>query len=199
MLSKLLANTPRRRIAILTAATILSLAGQMSSAAQKGPGTRRVYSKAFAIRVHEYMALQRKLEAGLPPLTPTDEPTRVEVHSRGLADRLREARQTAKPGDIFGDTADDIRQVVREDSERRAARDAYAAMAEVPIQAPSGLNADYPEKMPLATVPPLILARLPELPEGLEYRFMGRDLILRDVKANIIVDIVHEAIPTIAK
>jgi hypothetical protein len=54
-------------------------------------------------------------------------------------------------------------------------------------------------KAALATVPPLILKRLPLLPEGLEYRFMGRDLILRDVKANLIVDFVREAVPTIRK
>jgi hypothetical protein len=42
------------------------------------------------------------------------------------------------------------------------------------------VNAIYPEKAALATVPPLILVNLPRLPDGLEYRFMGRDLILRD-------------------
>ena len=52
---------------------------------------------------------------------------------------------------------------------------------------------------PLATVPPLILNRLQPLPDGLEYRFMGRDLILRDSKANLIVDFVHEAVPTIGR
>ena len=51
------------------------------------------------------------------------------------------------------------------------------------------MNADYPETAALATVPPLILARLPRLPDGLEYRFMGRDLILRDTNANLIVDL----------
>ena len=61
------------------------------------------------------------------------------------------------------------------------------------------INADYPEKAPLATVPPLILRRLPTLPDGLEYRFMRRDLILRDSKANLIVDFVHEAVPTIGR
>jgi hypothetical protein len=59
------------------------------------------------------------------------------------------------------------------------------------------VNAEYPEKAPLATLPPLILNRLQRLPEGLEYRFLGRDLILHDAKANLIVDFVHEAVPTI--
>jgi hypothetical protein len=44
-------------------------------------------------------------------------------------------------------------------------------------------------------VPPLILERLQQLPDGVEYRFMGRDLILRDTKANLIVDLLSGAMP----
>jgi hypothetical protein len=36
----------------------------------------------------------------------------------------------------------------------------------------------------------MLLDVLPRLPEELEYRFVGRDLILRDVKANLIVDFI---------
>jgi hypothetical protein len=46
-------------------------------------------------------------------------------------------------------------------------------------------------------VPPLILVNLPRLPDGLEYRFMGRDLILRDRDANIIVDFLPGAVPVL--
>ena len=56
-----------------------------------------------------------------------------------------------------------------------------------------------PEKAALATVPPLILVNLPRLPDGLEYRFMGRDLILRDRDANLIVDFVSGAVPVSAR
>ena len=44
-------------------------------------------------------------------------------------------------------------------------------------------------------MPPLILDALPRLPEGLEYRFMGNDLILRDTQANLIADVVNGAFP----
>jgi hypothetical protein len=72
-------------------------------------------------------------------------------------------------------------------------------MEEVPRQPPPRVNLAYPEKAALATVPPLILNRLPPLPEGIEFRFMGRDLILRDTTANLIVDLIHEAVPTIRR
>jgi len=56
------------------------------------------------------------------------------------------------------------------------------------------VNAAYPEKQPLPTVPPDLLARLPKLPEQLEYRLVGKHMILRDIDANIIVDDMLNAI-----
>jgi hypothetical protein len=43
-------------------------------------------------------------------------------------------------------------------------------------------------------MPPNILLRLPELPKDMEYRFVGRHLILRDVRANMIIDEIPYAI-----
>ena len=42
---------------------------------------------------------------------------------------------------------------------------------------------------------PGFLWTLPALPEELQYRFVGRDLILLDVHANLVVDILRDAIP----
>jgi hypothetical protein len=56
------------------------------------------------------------------------------------------------------------------------------------------VNARYPDSQPLPTMPPNILASLPRLPEQLEYRIIGRNLILRDVPANLIVDFIPNAI-----
>ncbi len=72
-------------------------------------------------------------------------------------------------------------------------------MKEVPRQQPVQVNMEYPKDEPLARVPPLRLARLPRLPDGLEYRFMGHDLILRDSTTNLIVDFIHQAVPTIRR
>jgi hypothetical protein len=119
----------------------------------------------------------------------------IETQQKELAARLKAARQGARPGDLFGDVAPLIKATILKDAENRGVRDAYAAMQEVPPQNPPAVNAVYPEKAPLATVPPLILVNLPRLPDGLEYRFMGRDLILRDRDANLIVDFISGAVP----
>jgi hypothetical protein len=57
------------------------------------------------------------------------------------------------------------------------------------------VNQAYPENVPLQSTPPTLLLNLPEPPDGLEYRIVGRDLILRDVEANTIVDFIPDAIP----
>ena len=42
--------------------------------------------------------------------------------------------------------------------------------------------------------PPCVLAALPELPQELQYRFLGRDLVLVDIGANLIVDVLPDAV-----
>ena len=43
------------------------------------------------------------------------------------------------------------------------------------------VNATYPDDTPLPTTPPQVLMNLPKLPEQLEYRIVGKNLIIRDV------------------
>ena len=61
------------------------------------------------------------------------------------------------------------------------------------------VNQSYPENIPLQSTPPSLLLNLPELPKGLEYRILGRELVLRDSDANIVVDYVPNALPDISK
>ena len=55
-------------------------------------------------------------------------------------------------------------------------------------------TAHYPKKKPLSTVPPNILAALPSLPDGIQYRFLGRHLVLHDTRANVIIDRIPYAV-----
>jgi hypothetical protein len=59
---------------------------------------------------------------------------------------------------------------------------------------PIRVNAKYPAKATVTTMPPNVLKQLPVLPEGLEYRIVGSALILRDVDANLVVDYMTNAI-----
>jgi hypothetical protein len=64
-----------------------------------------------------------------------------------------------------------------------------------PVKMELQVNQSYPENVPLQSTPPSLLLNLPQLPDGLEYRLVGRELVLRDSEANIVVDYVPNALP----
>jgi hypothetical protein len=184
------------RTALIVSGVTVALTGTAEAGQRVNPQALAI--QEFADRIRDYVALQHSMEASLKP-TPTDSPAESDVRQKALAQAIRLARQTAKRGDMFGVAGDMFREIIRQDARERSVRDIYAAMQEVPRQPPLKVNVAYPERAALATVPPLILNRLPTLPEGIEFRFMGRELILRDTKANLIVDFIHEAVPTIRR
>jgi hypothetical protein len=190
--SNLLANPTGKLIGCLLAG-LLGASATATPQDKVNPTGAKV--KGFLDRVDGYVNVKKKLEAGLTPLSPSDRTSGVEQRQTALAERIRAARRGAKPGDIFGDAAPLFVEILTRDSKNRGRRDTVATLEEVPSRSPLAVNADYPERAALATVPPLVLMNLPPLPDGLEYRFMGRDLILRDRTSNVIVDFIRGAVP----
>jgi hypothetical protein len=80
----------------------------------------------------------------------------------------------------------DVKEELKENAEERTEEGGKPVVLKV--------NATYPSDTPLPTTPPQVLMNLPKLPEQLEYRIIGKNLIIRDVEANIIVDFVPNAI-----
>ncbi|HEX5130681.1 MAG TPA: hypothetical protein VFV90_13085, partial [Usitatibacter sp.] len=66
---------------------------------------------------------------------------------------------------------------------------------EVPTGVRPVINKTMPDNAALATVPPLLLERLPRLPDNLQYRFMARHVILMDGDTRIIIDYILNALP----
>jgi hypothetical protein len=58
-------------------------------------------------------------------------------------------------------------------------------------------NDVYPETWDYNMMPPTMLLHIPRLPQELEYRIVNKDLIIRDVEANMIVDVMRNAITTL--
>jgi hypothetical protein len=201
--SKLLAIPAVGGVAGAVATILLALAACPAAAQEASPATtaHEAVLKGFNPRVGDYVDLKKKLGRDLPHAKPGDRTTidKAEKVEDTLATRIMAARKDSKPGDIFGDAAPYFKKTIEHDTQTRGIGDAYAAMQEVPAASPPTVNTLYPDKAPLATVPPLILVNLPRLPDGLEYRFMGRDLILRDQGANLIVDFVPGAVPAVKK
>src|SRR4029079_3612501 len=115
-----------------------------------------------------------------------------------LAGALQSARKDAKQGEIFTPTvAAEFRRILAADAAKRTPKEKADMMEEVPIKEPV-VNAVYPTDSPqgptaLASFPARLLKTLPQLPDVVDYRFMGKTLIIRDVMANIIVDYLSQA------
>ena len=149
----------------------------------------------FADRVEKYAALRADLEKQGPTLTGHDDPAHVVAVADALAGRVRAARAGARQGDLFTPAATAaIRKILRE----MDANSWRIIMDVNPGQFPHRVNDAYPSDKPLSTMPPDLLAQLPRLPSGLQYRFVGTTLILHDITTNLIVDRMPEAIPTSA-
>ncbi len=146
----------------------------------------------FSARVCAYVELRSELEKGLPALTVTNDPAEIRRAVRTLAKRIRMARADAKQGDIFTPIITvQFRKVLLLEMNGNALA---AIMDDNPGELSHQINGNYPEGKPLSTMPPNILARLPRLPDDIQYRFLGRHLILLDARANLILDRILYAI-----
>ena len=146
----------------------------------------------FNMLVGAYVDLRGELEKGLPPLTVTDNPAETRRAERALARRIRAARVTAKEGDIFTPAIGaEFKKVMRLEMSPYT----WAViMDDNPGEFRPRINATYPKRKPLSTVPANILATLPSLPDDIQYRFAGRHLILLDTRARVILDRIPYAI-----
>jgi hypothetical protein len=152
----------------------------------------------FHERIERYMELHRAVEKDAPRLKETSDAAKIHEAQKALAARLTEARAGAKQGEIFTpEIARLFRRLMYPELKGPDAPETKAALKEEKSetkQVPVAVNAVYPDTAPLPTVPPNLLAALPELPGDLEYRIIDRDLILHDIDANIIVDYIRNAI-----
>ena len=150
----------------------------------------------FQERIDRYLELHERKASGAAELEETEDPARIREAQERLAARIRASRKDAKPGDIFTpEVRAKFRKLMYPEVKGPQGRETRETIEEdAPGAVPLKVNATYPEGAPLPTVPPNVLARLPRLPEELEYRIVHRHLILRDVAANIIVDFIPNAI-----
>jgi hypothetical protein len=145
----------------------------------------------FNRRVQDYAELRSRLEVGLPPLVVTDNPDDIERFEHRLAERIDDARGSRR-GQLFIPVMEG--QLKRMLDVKADPATVSAIMDDGPGEFDVDVNEKYSKKYPLATMPPNLLLLLPDLPKDLQYRFVGRHLILYDARANIIVDEIPYAI-----
>ncbi len=176
--------------------------GRSEAFDRRSPGQVRTNEDARLLqelsrRLQDYAELRTRLEAQLPPVGPESDPAAVHARRMELARRIRVARGRTGEGALF---TRPIRGLMRRLIARSLGADELARLrAELASDEAPRLDvrvgAAYLGSEGLVTTPPEVLFDLPPLPPDLEYRFVGEHLILRDARAGLIVDFVHDALP----
>jgi hypothetical protein len=162
----------------------------------QAPNAAGAAVKAFQDRLREYVAFRNKVEASVPQLTETSDPAKISAREHALGTALIKARGNARPGEYFIEEFQPVvRQIVKADFAKRSNAERKALIVELPKDVKVSVNTLYPTTIPLVTFPSNLLKALPDLPPELEYRMVYRDLILRDVEGNYVVDIMTEVFP----
>jgi hypothetical protein len=152
----------------------------------------------FKQRLADYVKVHNEAESKVAKLTKTNDPAKVHDREAALGETIKGLRASAKEGDVFGlDFRAVLERAVRDDFRGRSAADRKALIQELPAQVKIGVNMTYPGSLPLATFPARLLTKLPDLPPELEYRIVGHHILLRDVTANVIVDVARNIVPTL--
>jgi hypothetical protein len=159
--------------------------------------------KEFNARIQKYIDLHKQVAGKVQPKDKVADPKVVVQRKQEFVKAMQAARGAAAQGDIF---TPKVRrfflEVIHGELQAPAGAKARAmilgegnprsAGATAPIVLK--VNTPYPTTAPMSTVPPSLLLALPTIPEQLEYRFVGRSLILRDVDADLIVDFITDAV-----
>jgi hypothetical protein len=153
----------------------------------------------FEKRVQNYVELRRALGGTEPAIAVSNDYAQVLAAIDALAAKIRAARKDARPGDIFTPAVECVlREIIATSLE---GFDTDALLASLNEENPPDvvlvpqINGRWPVGVPLGSMPPKLLADLPPLPDDLQYRFLGGDLVLWDAQANLVVDVIRRALP----
>lgn len=182
--------------AIVAAALAASSVG-ISATTGPAPGHRDGL-QVFVERVAAYAELHQRMDAVLPPWIVTEDVDSIFRRRVSLASAIRAERPNARQGDIFeASAATAVRSIIASalhDVDVELMLQGLYEECEIPAGYRPQVNAGYPSwathEMPFA-----LLTALPALPAGIQYRLIDHDLLLWDVDANLIVDVLPDALP----
>jgi hypothetical protein len=153
----------------------------------------------FNQQVAAYLRLQDAVRRQLAMQRLFVDPEDLFRAMRSLQAGIRAARPDARPGSIFNPA---IGALIRTRLQQRllvcdyAVEDVLAFLNEERAAGAPGpkVNGSFPWMVGSAMWPTL-LAVLPPLPPQLEYRFVDRDLVLIDIEADLVIDVLKNALP----
>jgi len=153
----------------------------------------------FHRAIDAYTDLHRRAERSLPALQPTSDWMAITRAIEARAAAIRAARPSAAQGDLFDPAASEVLRGRIRATLRRRGDGLAEPLEDTDDESISGamrpvVNGRFPWARG-AMMPPDILHVLPPLAEELQYRFVDRDLVLIDMHADLVVDILPGALP----
>lgn len=174
-------------------ALLLTMAGVWAQP-QAGQSTEQV--RDFEARVAKYVKLRDTAPKAENRKT-TNSPDKLIEQRDTIKSRVLAGRPNAKQGDIFTPAIGMYfrHQIESALSGAQGERVRASLRHAEPVKMRLAVNQSYPSKVPLQSTPPSLLLNLPPLPKDLEYRIVGRDLVLHDTAANLVVDFIPDILP----
>jgi len=148
----------------------------------------------FLARVADYVEIRREVTAGVDGPIFCSDPEELSREAAQRAAAIREARPLAGEGTIF------TPRVAVFFRERIAHGVRIGAIALAVEGQPDDIVLDVHAALPWGAGEPAsapLIGLLPPLPDELEYRFVGRHLVLLDVEVNMVVDVLRKAVPAL--
>ena len=186
-----------RRLAIAIVAMTIVTTTPSQARQSSGAALQR-----FDTAMQEYAQLRRQIEEAVGVFESSSDPRTIfdAVEARAVA--IRTARPGAKAGDILdSEVGVGFRKLILNALAERGYR-----VSDLLKQSTEDVPADVPQPAVNEPFPwarggamwPCLLDVLPVLPEALHYRIVARDLVMIDVDASLVVDILYEVLPPAA-
>jgi len=167
----------------------------------------------FQDEVKEYLELRKKVLDKIRPVGDKATAEELVAHQQAFTAAVLSYRKGEKRGEMFKPAVEAaIRRILEREFAGPNGRDLIEAIKqgnpkvegnptpknpakELKEPVTLAVNAVYNSAAPFSSVPPSLLLKLPQLPEQVRYRFVGRALILRDTEANVILDFIPDVVP----
>jgi hypothetical protein len=153
----------------------------------------------FTRRIDAYMEIHNDVERRLAVQTVFDDPEELFAAIHAMQSGIRDARPGARRGAVF---TPDVSALIRARLAERLVVCRYSVEdvlefineERLPGVPEPRVSQPFPWAVGSAMWPTLIAA-LPPLPSELQYRFFDRDLVVIDVHADLVVDVMKNALP----
>ena len=151
----------------------------------------------FDKQIKSYVQLRNKVRENAPKLSKDSTPEQIHAYRTALEESVRNARSGAKRGEFFRpDIAEYIRRTLKTEFQAKDRRELRDTIFETELQGVVlRVNYPYAQSAEFSEMPATLLAKLPQLPKDLRYRFVGRNMLLVDRESNLIIDYMPEALP----